>query len=247
MRIDVYLSESGMVSSRTEAKRYICEGRVLVSGKPVTKPSFDVCGLEDKIVLIEEEERFVGRGGIKLKGALDAFGISPLGKLCIDVGASSGGFTDCLLKNGAKHVIAVDSGKDQLDPSLRNNPSVTSIEGYNARYMKSADLEYSPELAVMDVSFISATYIIPQLVAVLAPGADYVLLIKPQFEVGRERIGKGGIVKDEAARKSAVKKVVDCALASGFDLIGVIESPIRGGDGNVEFLAHFVKRSAHLE
>ena len=239
MRIDAYLASRGLVSSRTEARHRIEDGLVFIGDVAVTKPSFDVEGYEDMIVLLEKEKSFVGRGGIKLDGALDSFDVCVEGRICVDVGASSGGFTDCLLQHGAAHVIAVDSGRGQLVESLRMDPRVTSMEGYNARYMTLADLPYEPSLAVMDVSFISATYIIPALSGCLSSGADFILLIKPQFEVGREGVGKGGIVKSEKARKAAVEKVVEFARGFGFSLKTVIESPIRGGDGNVEYLAHF--------
>ena len=152
MRIDVYLAENGLVSSRTEAKRFIDEGAVTVNGKQINKPSFDVDGSEN-ILVDKSVKEFVSRGGIKLKGALAEFGVKAEGRLCLDVGASSGGFTDCLLKAGAKHVIAVDSGSGQLVESIRRDERVTVFENYNARYMKREDFEYSPDLAVMDVSF----------------------------------------------------------------------------------------------
>ena len=241
MRIDTYLADSGLLASRTEAKRYIEAGLVSVDGITVSKPSFDVDGKESAITVSRPEQSFVGRGGVKLSAAIEAFGISVQGKRCLDVGASSGGFTDCLLQNGAEHVIAVDSGRDQLVEKLRHDPRVTSIEGYNARYMKPSDLRYSPELAVMDVSFISATYIIPSLSACLGAGADFILLIKPQFEVGRDGLGKGGIVKQEKARLLAIDKVTSCAQGFGFKVLGVMESPIHGGDGNIEYLAHLIR------
>ena len=240
MRIDVYLAESGLVSSRTEAKRFIDEGAVYVNGKQMSKSSFDVDGSEE-ITVDKSVKEFVSRGGVKLKGALLEFHIDVSGKLCLDVGASSGGFTDCLLKSGATHVIAVDSGSGQLNESIRRDDRVTVFENYNARYMKSDDLEYSPSLAVMDVSFISATYIIPAVYDVLADGGEFVCLIKPQFEVGRANLGKGGIVKDSKARADAVKKVTDFATGCGFKVKGITQSTIKGGDGNIEFLAHFVK------
>jgi 23S rRNA (cytidine1920-2'-O)/16S rRNA (cytidine1409-2'-O)-methyltransferase len=240
MRIDVYLSENGIVASRTEAKRFIDEGAVYVNGKQITKPAHDVDGSEN-ITVDKSVKEFVSRGGLKLKGALVEFGVNVKNKLCIDVGASSGGFTDCLLKSGAEHVIAVDSGSGQLAESLRRNARVTVFENYNARYMKRDDFSYSPQLAVMDVSFISATYIIPAVYDVLADGGEFICLIKPQFEVGRSGLGKGGIVKDSKARDLAVKKVVDFAASTGFITKGIIQSPIKGGDGNIEFLAHFVK------
>ena len=244
MRIDVYLADSGILSSRTEAKRFIDEGAVYVDGVQVTKPSFDVFGMEDKVFVDRSVKQYVSRGGIKLKGALSAFGVSANGKRCLDVGASSGGFTDCLLQEGAAHVIAVDSGSGQMAKTLREDSRVTVIENYNARYMTPGDFDYTPELAVMDVSFISATYIIPSLYDVLCEGGELVCLIKPQFEVGRGGIGKGGIVKDDKIRKSAVDKVVSFAMERGFALKSVIQSPIKGGDGNIEFLAHFVKKGA---
>lgn len=240
MRIDVYLAENGFVSSRTEAKRFIDEGAVTVNGKQVNKPSCDVDGTES-ILVDRSVKEFVSRGGIKLKGALREFSVNATGRLCLDVGASSGGFTDCLLKSGAKHVIAVDSGSGQVVESIRKDERVTVFENYNARYMKREDFEYSPDLAVMDVSFISATYIIPAVHDVLTDNGDFICLIKPQFEVGRSGLGKGGIVKDSKTRDLAVRKVLDYASGCGFDVRGVVQSSIKGGDGNIEFLAHFVK------
>ena len=240
MRIDVYLAENGLVLSRTEAKRFIDEGAVTVNGRQISKASYDVTGTED-IVVDKTVKEFVSRGGLKLKGALSEFGVSADGRLCLDVGASSGGFTDCLLKHGAKHVIAVDSGSGQLAESLRRDERVTVFENYNARYMKADDFTYTPELAVMDVSFISATYIIPAVYDVLSDRGEFICLIKPQFEVGRSGLGKGGIVKDSKVRDLAVKKVVDFAISCGFEARGIVQSSIKGGDGNIEFLAHFVK------
>ena len=241
MRIDVFLSETGVVSSRSEAKRFIEEGAVYIDGVQIMKASFDVSGLEDKVFVNKSVKRYVSRGGIKLKGAFEAFKINASGKKCLDIGASSGGFTDCLLQEGAKHVIAVDSGSGQIVHSLRNDPRVSVFENYNARYMTSGDFEYIPELAVMDVSFISATYIIPSVYNVLAEDGEFVCLIKPQFEVGKQGIGKGGIVKDSKMRDMAVKKVTDFAESCGFKTVSLIQSPIKGGDGNVEFLAYFIK------
>lgn len=241
MRLDVFLFENGYASSRTEAKQLITESLVSVNGKTVTKASYDVeSGAE--ISISDLGVRYASRGGKKLECAIEAFDFEINGKTAIDVGASSGGFTDCLLKNGAAHVIAVDSGTDQLVASLRNDERVTVMEGYNARYMTPADLPYEPELAVMDVSFISATYIMPALYSCLKNGADFICLIKPQFEVGRANIGKGGIVKDDKVRASAVNKVVDFAQSIGFINKGVVRSSVVGGDGNIEFLAHFKKQ-----
>ena len=239
MRLDVFLAEHGMAPSRSRARAMIEAGDVSVNGTPVLRPSFSVEG--DEKIKVTDSLRYVGRGGLKLEAAIDAFSVSCQGKVALDVGASSGGFTDCLLQNGAQKVIAVDSGSGQLVDKIRQNDKVVVIENYNARYMKVEDFPCRPNFAVMDVSFISATYIIPALSECLDFGADFVCLIKPQFEVGRAALGKGGIVKDEKARRGAIDKVVDCALAHGFESCGVITSPIKGGDGNVEFLAHFRK------
>jgi 23S rRNA (cytidine1920-2'-O)/16S rRNA (cytidine1409-2'-O)-methyltransferase len=239
MRLDLYLFENGLAHSRTFAKALIGEGKVSVGEKIITKPSFDVA--ENDSVSVTDDERYVSRGAYKLEGAIKAFGINVKSRLCIDIGASSGGFTDYLLKHGADKVIAVDSGYGQLAESLRTDSRVITYENYNARYMKREDFEFTPSLAVMDVSFISATYIIPRVYDVLSSNGEFVCLIKPQFEVGRNLVGKGGIVKDDKARASAIEKVVSCAESVGFKCIKTIKSPITGGDGNIEYLAHFVK------
>lgn len=240
MRLDIYLVENGYVSSRTEAKKFITEGAVKIDGKKIIKPSFDIID-SPSVEVDKSSKKYVSRGGLKLEAALNEFAVSPSGKNAIDIGASSGGFTDCLLKFGAKHVIAVDSGTEQLALSLRSDPRVTSIENFNARYMCHTDFEYLAEIAVMDVSFISATYLIKPLYDCLMPGADFICLIKPQFEVGKANIGKGGIVKDERARQNAKTAVIDFAKSVGFEFVGSMVSPIVGGDGNIEFLAHFKK------
>lgn len=242
MRLDVYLTERSLVDSRTDAKGFILTGAVIVNGKVVTKPSFDVDGSEE-ISVDKSSKRYVSRGGLKLEAALDSFNIDVSGVKAIDVGASSGGFTDCLLKRGAYHVIAVDSGSGQMVDSLRQDSRVTVIENFNARYMSSSDFEYAPDFAVMDVSFISAKLIIPAVSSVLTPGGGFICLIKPQFEVGRSGLNKKGIVKNDALRKSAVDDVVAFARPCRFDLLGLIQSPVIGGDGNIEYLAYFIKRN----
>jgi 23S rRNA (cytidine1920-2'-O)/16S rRNA (cytidine1409-2'-O)-methyltransferase len=242
MRLDVFLAEKGFVRSRTEAKQMIEAGAVSADGRVLDKPAMAVEGLEDRIVLDRSVKKYASRGGTKLEGALSAFSLNVQGVRAIDIGASSGGFTDCLLQNGATSVIALDSGRDQLVDSLRRDPRVYVIEGYNARYLSLQDLPYAPNFAVMDVSFISATYIIPSVYNVLSDGAHFVCLVKPQFEVGRAAIGKGGIVKDEKSRKAALSSVVAFAEQIGFVCHGAIQSPIKGGDGNVEYLAHFQKK-----
>ena len=240
MRLDVYLFDNDLASSRTDAKRLITEGLVSVNDMVVLKPAFDVSET-DNVVVSEAEIRFVSRGGLKLKGALEKFKVSVEGKTALDVGASSGGFTDCLLQNGAKHVIAVDSGSGQMAQILRADPRVTVVENFNARYMTATDLNYAPEIIVMDVSFISATCIIPAIRDVAADNADFICLVKPQFEVGRANIGKGGIVKNEKVREQARLDVIAFAESVGFECAGSITSPVIGGDGNVEYLAHFKK------
>ena len=242
MRLDVYLADSALVDSRTDAKNFIIAGAVTVDGKVVKKPSFDVDG-DEKILVDKSGKRYVSRGGLKLEAALDAFSLDPSGVEALDVGASSGGFTDCLLQRGANHVISVDSGSGQMVESLRADSRVTVIENYNARYMSGDDFEYTPNFVVMDVSFISARLIIPSVSAVMAPGGRFVCLIKPQFEVGRGGLNKNGIVKSAALRKTAADDVVESARLCGLKLMGLIESPIIGGDGNVEYLAYFKKEN----
>lgn len=241
MRIDVFLFENGLADSRTEAKRLVLSGAVTASGKVISKPSYDYNASASELSVDKSVIKYASRGGFKLEGALSDFGIDPTGRIAIDVGASSGGFTDCLLQNGAKHVIAVDSGSGQIADFLRNSDSVTVLENFNARYMKPSDFEFTPSLAVMDVSFISATYIIPAVYDVLSDNSDFICLIKPQFEVGKASLGKGGIVKDKKALDFAKSKVSDFAKEIGFKHIKTIESPIKGGDGNTEYLAYFRK------
>lgn len=242
MRLDLFLSERGYAKSRTEAKGLIEEGLVLVCGRIVTKPAYSLSAEEEgDVILLRRQNPYVSRGGLKLEAALRQFPVSAKGELCIDVGASSGGFTDCLLQNGAEHVIALDSGSGQLALSLRADARVSVYEKYNARYLKEEDLPYRPTFAVMDVSFISATYLFAPLYAVLAPGADFICLVKPQFEVGRAGLGKGGIVRDEKLRREALAKVLRSAEEEGFLARGAMRSPIEGGDGNIEYLIHLKK------
>ena len=240
MRLDSFLADNGACDSRTDAKNFILAGAVNVNGKVVKKPSFEVSGTED-IRVDKSSKKYVSRGGLKLEGAFQAFNIDPTGAIAIDVGASSGGFTDCLLQKGAVRVIAVDSGYGQIAEKLRFDERVTVIENYNARYMKPSDFVFTPTLAVMDVSFISAKLIIPAVYHVLADNGIFVCLIKPQFEVGRAGLNKKGIVKNDTLRKSAVDDVTSFASHIGFSTVSIIESPILGGDGNVEYLAYFRK------
>lgn len=212
---------------------------VELNGKIADKPATPVD--DTATVRILDTLRYVSRGGLKLEAALAAFDVNPAGRVALDIGASSGGFTDCLLQNGATLVYALDSGTDQLAASLRADPRVRCREHCNARYLQPSDFEQTPTLAVMDVSFISQTLILPAIAAVLPDGGELVSLIKPQFEAGRAAIGKGGIVRSDADRAAAVRRVTECAEALGLTHLGTIPSPIRGGDGNIEYLAHFKK------
>lgn len=235
-RLDVALVERGLVDTRARAKAVIMAGTVYVAGERVDKAGALVKD-DAEIVLKGETLKYVSRGGFKLEAALDAFGVDAAGKTAVDVGSSTGGFTDCLLQRGASKVYAIDAGRGQLDWKLRNDPRVVSMEKFNARYLKPEDIGGEPVgIAVIDVSFISLTKIIPPAAGVLAPGGVLVALIKPQFEVGKGEVGKGGIVRDEAKRKEVVDKITAFALGLGLEVRGVIESPITGADGNVEYL-----------
>ena len=241
MRADSYLTEHGYVPSRERAKKIIAAGGVTVDGRPVKKPSEDIPEGEHLIV-VTDSEKYVGRGGYKLEAAITAFEMDVAGLRALDVGASTGGFTDCLLQHGARHVIAVDAGEGQLAAKLRDDPRVTNIEHLNARGISLADIGgETVDLIVMDVSFISATYIIPRFFSLLTEHGEAVCLIKPQFEVGRAMLGKGGIVKDPATHRFAIERVLQAGKDFGLTPVGLIPSPILGGDGNREFLVRFQK------
>ena len=194
-----------------------------------------------KIEVIEPDHPWVSRGGLKLVAALDAFSISPAGLDCLDIGASTGGFTDVLLERGANRVIALDVGRGQLDWRLRNDPRVVVMEGVNARQLDTMDLPFDAELATVDVSFISLRLVVPALLSHLKSGARLVCLVKPQFEAGRDQVGKGGIVRDEPTRRRAIEGTIRSLEDLGLVLVGVVESPIRGQKGNLEELAVFRK------
>lgn len=244
MRLDVFLTQNRLVRSRSEAAKLIAESNVLLDGVPCLRAAAAVPEDMDsaRITVNREAHPYVSRGGEKLAAALAAFRISPRGRVALDIGASSGGFTDCLLQHGAERVFAVDSGEGQLVPALREDPRVLVYEHYNARFLKAADFPCLPSFAVMDVSFISATLIFPSLAALLSPETPFICLIKPQFEVGRAGLGKGGIVREEGLRRKAKESVCASAAERGFFLLGTIDSPIPGGDGNLEYLAAFIRR-----
>jgi 23S rRNA (cytidine1920-2'-O)/16S rRNA (cytidine1409-2'-O)-methyltransferase len=233
-RLDVVLVERGLAETRSKAQSLIMARRVTVNGAYVDKAGVGVGG-DDEVAVVALEHPWVGRGGMKLAHALQEFGIDVRGKVCADVGASTGGFTDVMLQSGAARVYAIDVGYGQLDVSLRNDPRVVNREKVNARYLEAGDFEEPIEFVSVDVSFISLTLILPAVAKFLR--GELVALIKPQFEVGKADVGKGGIVRDEAKRAEAVRRVVDFA-GEYFEVDGVIESPVKGAEGNVEYLMH---------
>ena len=240
-RIDKLLVERGLADSRTKAQAMVMAGVVLVNEQRVEKSS-DQFASDSQIRIKHADDptsRYVGRGGLKLEAALKQFQIDVRGFVCLDVGASTGGFTDCLLQHGAERVFAIDVGHNQIDWRLRNEPRVEVREGVNARYLQPDDFPTQFDLVVIDVSFISLIKILPSVVPLLKVPASLVVLIKPQFEVGRDEVGSGGIVRDEGKRIKAVNNVNDFALTLGLKIEGTIESPIHGAEGNIEYLAHY--------
>jgi len=236
-RLDKILVDRGLAASRERARAIIMSGVVLVEGRPETKPGTPVA-LDAKIVLREQDHPYVSRGALKLVKGLDAFAIDPAGKVALDIGASTGGFTDVLLRRGAARVYAIDVGYGQLAWSLRQDPRVVVLERQNARSMDVSLVPEACDLAAIDVSFISLTLVLPRVAELLRPpvGKPIVALVKPQFEVGREQVGKGGVVRDEAARRGAVDKIRVWAQSHGFHAGDDVESPITGPAGNVEYL-----------
>jgi 23S rRNA (cytidine1920-2'-O)/16S rRNA (cytidine1409-2'-O)-methyltransferase len=244
MRLDKLLFERGLTSSRERAQALILGGRVLVNGQKVEKSGASVEALAE-IRLLGDDLRYVSRGGLKLEKALEHWQIDVTGKTCLDVGASTGGFTDCLLQRGAAHVIAVDTGHGQIDFRLRQDPRVRLLEKTNARYLAAEQLGKTVDLVVMDVSFVSATLVLPAVVASAFPespvqrrGRQIIVLVKPQFESRREQVGKGGIVTDPAVQMAAVERVRQALLALGCVQTDTVESPILGTEGNREFLMY---------
>lgn len=242
IRADLYLVNSGFARSRESARRSIEAGLVKIDGKQINKPSEKIDDSIEHDVLFQNSIPYVGRGGLKLEAALDAFKVDPCGKVCIDVGASTGGFTDCLLRRGAIRVYAVDSGHGQLAAELLADSRVVSIEGMNARFLNREIIPNPADIIVMDVSFISQTLIIQRFNDLLTDTGIAITLIKPQFECGRDAVGKGGIVKKPERRLSAIRRVFASARECGLYPQALIRSPIVGGDGNIEFLALFSKQ-----
>jgi 23S rRNA (cytidine1920-2'-O)/16S rRNA (cytidine1409-2'-O)-methyltransferase len=240
IRIDQLIVDRGLAESREKAQALILAGQVLVNGQKSEKPGHSVPG--DCRLEILERMPYVSRGGFKLAAALDHFSIDVTGLVCLDVGASTGGFTDCLLQRGAARVWALDVGHGQIDWKLRNDPRVVVQEGVNARYLRPQDFPQPFDFAVCDASFISSTLLIPAIQPLLAPKAALVILAKPQFEVQRGEVGRGGIVRDPELHHAACDRVRGCLEALGFST-QIIESPIRGAEGNREFLLYATPRA----
>jgi len=236
-RLDVLLVDKGLASSRTEAQSMIMAGQVFISDQRIDK-----CGIKvavDSLIAVKNRgSRFVSRGGLKLEAAIEFFGISVNGKSAIDIGASTGGFTDCLLANGAERVFCVDVGHGQLAEKIRNDRRVSIKDRFNARYIKPDDIPWPCDLAVIDVSFISLKLVLPPLQECMPDGSTIVALVKPQFEVGKGMVGKGGIVKEDSLRIEAVDGIEQFASKSGFRSNGRMESPVKGMDGNVEYFLY---------
>jgi 23S rRNA (cytidine1920-2'-O)/16S rRNA (cytidine1409-2'-O)-methyltransferase len=241
-RLDLLLLERCQVTSRERARALILAGRVLVNEQKIDKPGTAIAQ-DAAIRLLGEDQPYVSRGGLKLAAALEHWKIDVNGRACIDVGASTGGFTDCLLQHSAAHVTAVDTGFGQIDMKLRNDPRVRLMERTNARLLKPGSLQEpgrgrEETLLVMDVSFISVTLVLGPVLAAAPALVEAVILVKPQFEAGREHVGKGGIVRDPAAHELAINKVADCVRSLGWQAVEVIPSPITGAEGNREFLLY---------
>ncbi len=241
VRLDSLLTERGLAPSRTAAATSIRAGLVRVGrgGERASKPSQLVA--DDIAVEVEGGRRFASRGGLKLEAALDRFGVEAEGLDCLDVGASTGGFTDCLLQRGAARVIALDVGQGQLDWTLRNDPRVVVLEGVNARHLAPGELPFQADLAVIDVSFISLAKVLDPVVASIADDGEVLAMVKPQFELGRGRVGKGGVVRSSEDRREAVGNVVDAADSLGLGLLGVAAAGVPGPKGNQEFFVRLVR------
>ncbi len=249
MRLDVYLTESGLVKSRVTAKELIKSGQVMVDGKISVKPSFNVDG-NCEISIIGEQLRYVGRGGLKFEKAIAEFGIDIAGRICIDIGASTGGFTDCMLQNGAAYVYAVDVGHGQLDDKLKNDIRVHNMEKTNILDLSAKDFPKSPTFISADVSFVSLKCILPKIKELLPENGSAAVLIKPQFEAGKSNIGKNGIVKDGKVHTSVLEDIVSFCFSLEFEVSGLTHSPVTGGngtDGNIEYLAYIKHGSSGKE
>ena len=233
-RLDKLVLERGLAPTREKAQALILAGQIHINGRRADKAGMPVPA-DARVELVGEPPRYVGRGGIKLEGALDDFSLDPTGKICLDIGSSTGGFTDCLLQHGAARVYAVDVGKGQLDWKLRQDARVAVREGINARHLKPEDIGEPVDWVTLDVAFISVAKILPAALACARPGATFLILVKPQFELSQKQVGKGGIVRDPALHREAVEKVTQAAVEVGLGEIQVRESRLPGAEGNREF------------
>lgn len=246
-RLDAALVAMGLVESRSKAQRLIRSGKVIVDGVTAVKPAMSIAAASD--ITVDKGDDYVSRGAYKLVGAFDVFHADglpdPVDCRCLDIGASTGGFCDVLLRRGAASVVALDVGHGQLDPRIATDPRVIEMSGVNIRDVEADDLPYRPNMIVSDVSFISLTYVIPVIARIAADGCHVILLVKPQFEVGKGHLGKGGIVDDPDLRQLALHEVVQCALQHGMDVIATAPSPIEGTHGNAEFLL-YARTATHV-
>ena len=242
-RLDKLLIEKGMVQSRERARALIMAGRIAVEGRTVDKPGMRI-EMEAQLELRGDDQPYVSRGGIKLEGALDAFRIDPKGFVVMDVGASTGGFTDCVLQRGAKKVYAVDVGYGQLAWKLQTDSRVVSLERRNVRYLKREEVKEEMDLILIDTSFISIEKFLPNLLRFLREGGSIIGLIKPQFEVGRGEVGKGGVVRDGILHQKVIDRISEFSRGLGLSVLGVIESPILGPKGNREFFIYLKREKA---
>ncbi|GAV22357.1 TlyA family RNA methyltransferase [Carboxydothermus pertinax] len=245
-RLDVLLVERGLVQSREKARALIIAGEVVVGEQKITKPGTMVLE-ETPIRIIGQGLKYVSRGGYKLEKALEEFKVSLQGKIVIDIGASTGGFTDCALQNGAKRVFAVDVGYGQLSFKLRQDPRVVVFERTNIRYFEGEKLPVRPDFATCDVSFISLKLVLPKIKEILVPDGQAIVLIKPQFEAGREKVGKKGVVKDPDTHREVIKEIIGFAKDTGFSVLGLTYSPITGPEGNIEYLLYLSTKKTEKE
>jgi len=245
-RLDILLVERGLCPSREKAKAVIMAGQVYVNGQKEDKAG---TSFEESVPVEVRGEtlRYVSRGGLKLEKAMSVFPVDLTDRVCMDVGASTGGFTDCMLQNGARKVYAIDVGRGQLDWSLRNDPRVVCMEKTNIRYVTPGDIEEAPSFSSIDVSFISLTKVLPVVHTLLAPGGEVVCLIKPQFEAGREKVGKKGVVRDPGVHREVVECIMAFAGGNGFAILGLTYSPVKGPEGNIEYLLYLKKRQDNAE
>ena len=242
-RLDIYLTENGLIATREKAKAVIMAGEVYVNEQKADKAG-QMVSAEDKVEVRADSLRYVSRGGLKLEKAMEVFPISLENAVCMDIGASTGGFTDCMLQNGAKKVYAIDVGYGQLAWSLRTDARVVNLERTNIRYVTEKEIPENPDFASIDVSFISLRLVLPVAFARLHSEGEVVCLIKPQFEAGKEKVGKGGVVREKSTHIEVIENVIAFAKETGFSVLGLDFSPVKGPKGNIEYLLYITKKAA---